>query len=229
MTVLKIIGIVLLVFLLLSMVRIGAVVLFGETLCVRLRVGLFRVTVYPKKKEEKPEPEAEKPKEKAEGRKPRGKRRGMPKPSFEELLDLIQTMLGALGAGVRRACRRVRIDPMDVTVVFGGSDPADTATLYGMASAAMYALMPRMEETFCIPHPSLHLRVDFDAAATRAEGTVGVSLRVCDLFAIALSLTLPLLRWYLRFKRAHKHDIPARKKSEAVETDSKIVTEDKIA
>jgi hypothetical protein len=57
---------------------------------------------------------------------------------------------------------------------------------------------------------------------------VGVSLRVCDLFAIVFTLIGPLLKWFLRFKKAHKHDEPAHKGADKDETDQND-TEDKIA
>ena len=66
--------------------------------------------------------------------------------------------------------------------------------------------MPELEELFHIPKPSICLSMDFDRAETWAEGTVGVSLRVCDLIAIALTLALPVGKWLLRCRRAHRND-----------------------
>ncbi len=224
MTALKIIGIILLIFLLLGFLRLGAVVSFTEELCVRLRIGPLRLTLFPKKKSKKAkegEPPAEE-KEASKTGKAKKKKRALPKPSLDELFDLLRTALSALGATARRACRRVRIDPLELTVVFGGEDPAVSAVAYGTASAAMFRYMPKMEETFYIPDPSLHLRTDFSAESTSAQGTVGLSLRVCDLFAIVFTLAVPLLKWYLRFKKAHKNETPMHKvpHAEAGETDT---------
>ena len=41
------------------------------------------------------------------------------------------------------------------------------------------------------------------AVNTVAEGTVGVSLRVYDLFAILFTLAAPVGKWLLRWRRAH--------------------------
>lgn len=231
MTALKIIGIILLIFLLIGFLRVGALVSFGEELCVKLRVGVIKLTVIPgkEKKPKKPkepkgkEPEDEKPKEKKAKKKP-----AFPRPTLEEILDLLRTAFSALGATVRRACKRVRIDPLDVTVVFGGDDPAYVAMAYGLVSGEMFRTMPKAEEKFYIPDPSLHLRMDFSAERTTAEGCVGVSLRVCDLFAILFTLAIPMLKWFLRFKKAHKHDAPAHKVPEKIVTETND-TEDKIA
>lgn len=234
MTVLKVIGIILLIFLLIGFLRVGGVIFFGDELCVKLRVWFIRLTVFPgsekkKKKEKKGKPKKEKPKEEKEEAKPK-KRRAIPKPTIEDLLDLAQTALSALGATAARACKRVRIDPLDVTVVLGGDDPASVATAYGAASAVMFAEMPKLEERFYVPNPSLHLRMDFDASGTTAAGRVGVTLRVCDLFAIAFTLLIPMAKWFLRFKKAHRHDKGAHRGAEfGSKRTEKNDTEDRIA
>ena len=235
MTALKVIGIILLVFLLIGFLRVGAIVSFGDELRVRLRVGAIKLTILPKKtkKPKKPkkekEPKEEKPEEEAE-KKPK-KKRSIPKPNLDDIIDLIQTALSALGAMVRRACRRTRIDPLDLTIVFGAYDPADVALMFGAANTAVFTLMPKAEETFYIPNPSIRLRMDYDADWPRAAGSLGVSLRLCDLFAIIFTLIIPLLKWFLRFKKAHKHDEPAHKGPEAAETENKENkdTEEQIA
>lgn len=232
MTALKVIGIILLIFLLIGFLRIGAIASFGNELRVKLLLGHLRLTVYPRQKKANKEkkPKEEKPKEEKTPKEPK-QRRAIPKPTLEELIDLIETALSALGATVKRACKRVRIDPLDVTVVLGGDDPALIAAAYGMASAAMFADMPKMEEKFYIPNPSLHLRMDFEAEGPSAAGSIGVSLRICDLFAIAFTLLIPMAKWFLRFKKAHKHDIPAHRGPENdPEAEKKEQnTDDKIA
>ena len=61
--------------------------------------------------------------------------------------------------------------------------------------------MPQLEDLFHIPDPSLHLRMDYSAKETRAEGSVGLSLRVWDMLIIAFALMRPMLKWYRRFRR----------------------------
>ncbi len=229
MTALKIIGIILLIFLLIGFLCVGAIVSFGDELRVRLRMGAVRLTIFPRKQKPK-KPKKEKPETEGEKEKKPKKKRALPKPSFDELLDLIETAFSALGATARRACRRVRIDPLEVTVVFGGYDPANVAMAFGAANTAMYAVMPRAEETFYIPDPSLHLRMNYDAEQTEAEGSVGLSLRVCDLLAILFTLAIPLAKWFLRFKRAHKADTAAHRGAPAAQTEQEdTVTEEQIA
>ena len=206
MTAWKVLGIVLLFFLLLSFLRVGVIAAFGAELRVRLRVGPVKLTILPKrekkaKKEEKaddPPAETEPPKEK--------KKRALPRLTLAEIYDLAGALFGVLGRTLRRACRRTRIDPLEVCVVFAGDDPADTAQTYGYACAALWTFMPKLEELFYIPNPSIHLDMDFQAKETTAEGTVSVSLRVCDLFAILFALAGPMAKWFLRWRGAHRND-----------------------
>ena len=214
MTALKVIGIILLIFILIGFLRVGALMQFGDELRVRLLIGPFRFTLLPAKKKKEKTPQKAKEK-KSEGQERRQKKKpSLPKPSKEDLKDLITTALSALKETAKRTCKRLRIDPLEILVVFGGTDPADIAQTYGYASAAMWGVMPHLEDLFRIPDPSLHLRMDYSAEKTRAEGTVGLSLRIRDGLHISLALLIPMLKWYLRYKKAHKNDPPAEKPTE---------------
>ena len=212
MTALKVIGIILLIFLLIGFLRVGALLRFGQELNLRLSVGPFRFTLLPaKEKKETAQPKKE------EEKRAEKKKRGLPKLTKEEKKDLISTALSALRESARRACKRLRIDPLEILVVFGGSDPAEIAQTYGYANAMMWGLMPHLEDIFLIPEPSLHLRMDYSAEKTRAEGSVGCSLRIRDGLRILIALLWPLLKWYLRYKKAHKNDAPAEKPTESAQ------------
>lgn len=216
MTALKVIGIIVLIFILIGLIRAGAVVRFGEALELKILIGPFRITLLPAKERKAKPPEEKKLEEPAEKKK-KEKTHTLPKLTKDELRSLIETALAALKETARRACRRLRIDPLEVLVVFGGADPADIAQAYGYASAAMWGVMPHLEDLFNIPDPSLHLRMDYGAKKTRAEGTAGVSFRIWDGLVIAFALFVPMLKWYRRFRRAHKSDRTAETTTGATE------------
>ena len=83
---------------------------------------------------------------------------------------------------------------------------AAAAEQYGGLCAAVWTVMPQMEEWLDIRRPAIHMDVDFDAAALRARGRVGASMRIGTLLAIGLGLAVPGLRWLLRFMKAHQSD-----------------------
>ena len=64
--------------------------------------------------------------------------------------------------------------------------------------------MPRLEQLIHIRDPYIHLDVDFHAPAVNVEGQVGAYLRVGDLIAIAFAAAVPLLKWYIPFRRRQK-------------------------
>ena len=136
-----------------------------------------------------------------------------------ELTGVISA-LSALKETAKRTCKRLRIDPLEILIVFGGTDPADIAQTYGYASAAMWGVMPHLEDLFHIPDPSLHLRMDYSSEKTHAVGAVGLSLRIRDGLHISLALLIPMLKWYLRYKKAHKNDAPAEKPTESTPQNS---------
>ena len=214
MTVWKILGAIVVAALLLSFLPVSATARFGKTLTVCVQIGPLRRTVYPKpqrRQKKKDEPDG--------GKKPspdraRKKKKPLPKLTAAELFDLLHVSLAALKKAAWRVCRRLRLDPLDLTLVFGGSDPAGVAERYGMANAVLWTFMPKAEELFYIPDPSVHLRMDFDAPKTQAHGIVAGSLRLCDLIAIAFTLLIPLAKWFVRYKKAHKGEETREKATE---------------
>ena len=62
--------------------------------------------------------------------------------------------------------------------------------------------------------------MDYSSEKTHAEGAVGLSLRIRDGLHIALALLIPMLKWYLRYKKAHKNDAPAEKPTESTPQNS---------
>ena len=220
MTALKVIGIILLILLLIASVRVRALARFGEKTELTLFVGPFRMTLLPEK-EKKPAPDGRKKAADEKKTEEKGKkRRKLPKLTHAEKKDLIRVAFAALRETARRACKRLCIDPFEILVVFGGEDPADIAQHYGYANALMWGVMPQLEDLFRIPDPSLHLRMDYSSEKTYAEGAVGLSLRIRDGLHIALALLIPMLKWYLRYKKAHKNDAPAEKPTESTPQNS---------
>ena len=173
MTALKVIGIILLIFILIGFLRVGALMQFGDELRVQLSVGPFRFTLLPaKEKKETPKKKAKEKKPKSEGEEAKQKEKALAPQADkkEELRDLITTALSALKETAKRTCKRLRIDPLEILVVFGGTDPADIAQTYGYASAAMWGVMPHLEDLFHIPDPSLHLRMDYSSEKDARRG-----------------------------------------------------------
>ena len=106
----------------------------------RVRFGPVALPLYAR---EASEPKARKPKKEkppegtaAEGAK--NQKKGM-KVNREQLLYTLEKLPPVLGRALRRTGRRIRIRPLKLHVLVAGSDPADTAALYGRLEAALAA------------------------------------------------------------------------------------------
>lgn len=179
MVALWILGILLALILLVLFLRVGVRIAFGDELRVTAAAGPVRIQIVPsppkKPKKQKKHKEKKNPPEKQKAA-PREKRKlGLTPGDIRSALPYLwQSLKGAL----RKTRQRLRIDPMQVSVILGGEeDPAASAETYGWVSAAVWTFMPRLEELMRIPDPYIHLDVDYSAAETKAEGEVGLSFQ----------------------------------------------------
>ena len=213
MTALWILGILAVLILLLCLTRVGVLARFGGELSVTVRFGLFHIQVLPASKRP-PKHEKTTEKDTEPNRPPKGKpaRKAFPKPSFGEIREALQTLWPPLKKALNRTCRGVRIDPLDLSVILGGqTEPADAARLYGELHGAVWAGMPVLERLLVIPHPHIHLDVDFTAEETTLQGTVGISARIGTLLRIGMTAAIPVLRWLLAYLKKKKQQAPVGK------------------
>lgn len=191
-----ILGVVVGLIVLVLCLRVGVVIRLGEELQVTACIG-------PKKLRLVPPPERKPKKKKPE----KAVQPSVAEKHEKKKLDLHLTA-GDIRAGLRavwqsiqgtlrRVGRRIRIDPLELCFVFGDDDPAAAAELYGWANAAIWTVMPRLEEAVHMPSPHIHMEVDFQAAATRVSGEIGASFRIGDLLVIGWAAARPLLRFGL--------------------------------
>ena len=198
MAALWILGILLALILLLLLLRVGVHVRFGDALCVTAMAGPVRLQLVPKPEKKKPEkPKKEKPVKE----KPAEEKRKKLDLTPGDIRSALPALWASLKRGLRKTRKRLRIDPMRLSVCFGGDDPAQTAETYGWANAVMWTVMPELEKLSNMPDPRVHLETDFTAAETRISGEVGLSFRIGDLLAIGFAFAGPALQWYKGFRK----------------------------
>ena len=220
MTALYIVGGLLAVLFGFSRLRVGVRLQFGESLAVAVKIGPKSITIIPKPERKTKKPKAEKPKqEKPAAAKPQ-KKASRPKMGFWDIWELLKAVWQSVQRALRATGKRIRIDPLRLTVVFGGDDPCVVAEMYGAACSGMWSVMPRLEQMAQLPDPEIHLGVDFMAERIRAEGDVGIFFRVGDFFAIGASAAGPLLRWFIHFQKQQKQ-IPSDQTKETSTVESK--------
>ena len=196
-----ILGGIVLLLLVIWLLRVSVEIVFGQELRVTAQIGPKKLTLLPKpEKKEKPEKEKKKKAEQpaaAEGKKEKKK---FPF-TFEDIRSALPVVFEALKKALGKIRRRMVVNPLDISITLAGNDPAKVAEMYGWAGTAVWTIMPQLEQLIHIPNPHIHLGVDYDTSRTVAEGRVGVKLRVGDVIVIALTLALPVLKWYLAWRR----------------------------
>lgn len=199
---------VLVLLLALLWMRLGVLARFGgQTAEVFLRLGPFRFSVFPPKKEKTEKKRVKKSKPENSKKKNEKKKSGgnFPKLSRKEWKEALFQLWPPLKRTLDKTRRGIRVDPLQLSVtVAGGEDPAAAAETYGYIHAAVWTAMPVLERLVSIPRPGIHIGLDFDREQTELAGTAGVTVRVGTLLGIGFSMAIPVLRWYLQLQKKQK-------------------------
>ena len=197
-----ILGGVLLLLLAAALLRVSVEIAFGQALCVTARIGPKKLAILPKpdkpKKAKKAKKEEKKPAPQQAGAQKKEKKFPF---TFDDIRAALPVVWETLQKALGKIRRRMVVEPLDVSIVFGGSDPVKVAEMYGWAGTAVWTMMPQLEQLIRIPHPHIHLGVDYNSFHIETEGRVGVKLRVGDLIAIVLTLAVPVLKWYWNWRK----------------------------
>lgn len=199
-----ILGVLTLIIILLLCLRVSVQADFGEELRVVACIGSIRMQLVPMP-EKKRQTEKQPPSPDSGAAKGKKQRK---KPDLHLTGADIRGALSALWQGMQRALRRmghhIRIDPMRLSIVFGHENPVNTAQWYGWVNAAVWTVMPRLEELTQLPDPRIHMEMDFEAVKTEVSGSVGVRCTIGGLLAVGLGAAGPLLRFALPFLRRQR-------------------------
>ena len=218
-----ILGVIVGVIILILCLRVSVQASFGEVLRVTARIGPMKMQIIPP-------PEKKPKKEKAEKKAPEAEQKPKEKKldlhlTFADIRNALSAVWQSVQGTLRRAGRRIRIDPLDLSFVFGDENPVNTAQWYGWANTTVWTVMPWLEKTVHMPDPRIHMEMDFNAAKTKVSGTVGASYRIGDLLAIGFAAAGPLLRFAIPFLKKQRAIKKAAAKQAAAE---KGKTEDTV-
>ena len=197
-----IIGIILALLLLLLMTRVGVKIgFYNDTLLLDAKIGLFSVRILPNSQKTKKEPTEKKSKKTAE-KVPEQKQKTKIGLTFSDVKEALSVLWPPLKKALDRTRKGIRIHPFTVSVTIGAAnDPASGAELYGWLHAGVWTVMPQLEQILAIPKPSIHIGIDFDAAKTKLEGKLGLSARIGTLLRVGLTIAIPAIKWFLKWKK----------------------------
>ena len=210
------------VFWLIGWIRVGAhIALQANSPTIKVKIGPLGIQVYPAKESDKPPKEKKNKKKKAEKQEkdtdPDGKKaeKKKPKITLEDIRSAFDALWLPLKLALGRTRRSIRIRPLDLSVTVGGvKDPAAGAELYGYIHMGVWTGMPVLEQLLVIPDPHIHIGIDFDEASTRADGELGISIRIGTIFAVAFGIGIPAVKWYLNFTKKQKQQPSAESESD---------------
>ena len=199
-----VLGAVLAALLLIGLTPVGARAAYQEKkLTVELTVGPLRIPLYPpkEKKRKREEPPGGEKGGQGKPEKPEKKRKALPAPNWEQIRYTLDVLPPVLRRALGRTRRRVRIEPLHLLAVFGGEDPADTASLYYHGEALRGTVLPALRRLVRVRDEAVTLGADYDREDTYIKGELGLRIRVGDVVLIALSAAAGLVRWFIGFRR----------------------------
>ena len=180
-------------------VRVRAAYDQGD-LALRVCFGPLKIQLFPR-----PE-QAEEPKKKPK-KEPKGKRKKekpqKPKAKInrEQIFYALEKLPPILGRALKRTGKSIRVEPLKVYLLVAGSDPADTAQLYGRLEAALAAGLPALRRVIRIKDEDIRLYLDFTEQQMDCIADVGIALRPWSLVTIGVRALASLIKWFLGFRK----------------------------
>lgn len=193
---------------LISLIRVGGIVEYSaEGVLVRLRLGPFRMELFPGKPagEKKPKPPKEKKEKKKKKKEPA--RPEEPVPLTEKVggaLELFKELLPVALDAVGKVFGKLRVDELVLHLTWAAADPAAAAIGYGAGQAALGAVWPLLERVLDIRRRDVGVAVDFRSTAPVIYARGSLSFTVGQLLTLGVVSGVKALRAFLRVRRARK-------------------------
>lgn len=209
MTFLKVLLLILAVLWLISLVRVGGRVSYGQAgLFAAVLAGPFQIQLFPAKPKKAKPPKLKKEK-KLKKKKPLKEKKPAPEgqpgtlPRLMKLLPVVGQACGALK-------RKIRIDDLELELIWGGGDPAAIALGYGQANAVLGMLWPVFDNNFKVKRHSFQIGMDYSAPQPAVELRAAVTLTVGQIMSLGVRYGVKALVTWIKSGK------PAVKRQEAL-------------
>lgn len=210
MTFLKVLLIVLAVLWLISLIRVGGRVRYGEAgLFVTVLAGPLKIQALPMKERKKERPKKEK-KPKKERPAVAEKHKKEPKEGQPDTLSRLMKLLPVVGQACGALKRKIRIDDLELQLIWGGSDPAAVALGYGQANAALGMIWPILDHNFKVKRHCFQIGMDYGRTQPAVELQAAVTLTIGQIVALGVHYGVKALFTWIKSGR------PAVKRQEAM-------------
>lgn len=223
MKALSVLAAVVLVLLLIGQIRVGGQAEFNaEGFFLWARAGRLRIKILPMKprkktrkerpkeakKEKSKKAKKEKPKEPKKKKRPGKPGKEKPTKTLPEkvggALEYARELLPVALEAADGILRGLRVDILRLELTAGSPDPADAASLYAQANAALGALWQPLTTAFRVKDGSARVKLDFDAPGMTVYGTAGLSIKIGTVLRIGLRAGFRALFGVLKLKRQQR-------------------------
>lgn len=209
---------ILLLFLLISLIRIGGEVEYSRSgINACLRVAWVRIPIYPPKASKK-ESEQKQRKEK----KKKAEEDGQPEKKRGGTLTLLRELLPVVLEAVNALRRKIRVDQLVLRLTWAAKDPASAAMGYGAANAAMGMIYPLLDESFRIKSSEIGIDLDFQCSEPEIYVDAALTVTVGQLITLALRYGIKSIRIYVK----QRGKDPQKTKTKEALTDERTETPD---
>ena len=179
---------------LLSLIRLGGRAKFGPGgFEVYVMAGPVRIRLLPARPKDG-EKKRKKPK-KDQGEKPAAEK-GHEKEGKPGTVGRILKLLPAVAEAAGALKRRIRIDHLNLTVIWGAEDAASAALGYGKANALLGMVWPLLDNNFKVRKCDCRVDVDYGRTVPefRADAAITITVRQLISFAVHYGVKL-LMNW----------------------------------
>ena len=125
-------------------------------------------------------------------------------------LSRLIKLLPVVGQACGSLKRKIRIDDLELELIWGGTDPAAAALSYGRANAALGMLWPILDNNFKVKRHSFKIGLDYGITEPMAEARAAVTLTVGQIVALGVHYGVKALVTWIKSGRT------PRKKQEAL-------------
>ena len=185
---------VLLLLWLISRIRIGAAAAYSEAgFTLVVKAGPKRISIIPSrgtKRKKKPAKEAQ-----------AGEKAQKPKRSARDTLSIAQEVLPLIAEAAGKFKQKIRIDRLNLHIIWAASDPAAAAQGYGFGNAAMGMLWALIDHNFNVKEHDLRVDVDFERTKPELNADAQVTITIGQCFDLSLRLGIKALKIYLGLRR----------------------------
>ena len=207
-----VLGVLLLLFLSLLLLRVRVVITCREQVCVQLHILCLHFTLYPRRRRLKLRQYSKKRLAKAErkaakkAKKKAGHTKKAPeqKRTLRERIALVRAISAAL---IRRTSKHLKLHAARLHIRVATGDAASTAILHGAVCASLSHLLAGLDRVTVLDaaSPDVCVEPDFTAERSSVDVKIIFSIRVFAVIATALSALLARMQHKASVKKKHKN------------------------